>query len=92
MMNNAKNTSFLWGPAILTERRPCEIQRRPISLLTAHVEDIFALCMGFVNPFLPHEVTLMDHQEATEVVMKVLRKLAVGNIAFASTLSKYQFF
>lgn len=47
---------------------------------------------ALLNPFLLDEVMLMDDDEAREAILRVLRKLAVGDQAFASALSEYQAF
>jgi hypothetical protein len=47
---------------------------------------------ALLNPYLLDEVTLIDDREATEAVVRVLRKLTTNDVAFASALSEYQSF
>ena len=47
---------------------------------------------ALLNPFLLDKDMLMDDDEARVAILRVLRKLAVGDQAYASTLSEYQAF
>ena len=84
-------TCFIFkGSTIFIGTTVCNSRHRRFLQALGHAQDRFALHKGSIKSLLLDEVMLMDDDEVRAAILRVLRKLAIGDQAFASPLSEYQ--